>query len=81
MFIVAAIQHVKIGDLSSQRSASSGADESMDAGEDNDASSDAGNPNFPIFSKEEERSMVRDSTASFAGEFSSKPFQPKRYSI
>ena len=77
MFIVAAIQHVKIGDLSSQRSAFADADESMD----DDASSEVDHPNFSIFSKEEERSMVRDSTASFAGDFSSKLFLLTRYSI
>lgn len=77
MFIVAAIQHVKIGDLSNQRSAFTGADESMH----DDTPSEVDNSNFPIFGKEEERSMVRDTTASFAGDFSLMQFPLTRYSI
>jgi proteasome activator subunit 4 len=73
MFIVAAIQHVKIGDLSMHQS---GFSLSSDAPAENimDTSDDYEQlPNgaevghFPIFSKEQERTLTRDSTAGFAG--------------
>jgi proteasome activator subunit 4 len=67
MFIVAAIQHVKVGDLtlhSSSLSYASDDDDDMcfDQSHIQDYGVDA-----PTLSREEERSLVRDSTASFAG--------------
>lgn len=63
MFIVAAVQHIKISDLTAHPSglSYSGKDEDMQV--DRDYPGD----NIPVLSKEEERSLVRDSTASFAG--------------
>ncbi|KAF5384731.1 hypothetical protein D9757_006213 [Collybiopsis confluens] len=68
MFIVAVVQHIKIGDLSIHQS---GAPLTNDAGPmevDNDptqlpAGVEAG---MPTLSKSEERALVRDSTAAFA---------------
>lgn len=69
-FIVAAIQHVRIGDLSTHTSALPVFDEVMDV--------DATDPDMtpfptgteagdtPVLSRDEERTLVRDSTASFA---------------
>ncbi|KAJ7129977.1 hypothetical protein C8R43DRAFT_1025251 [Mycena crocata] len=70
-FIVAAIQHVRIGDLSTHASALPGfADEMMDVdGAEADATpfptgTELGDT--PVLSRDEERALVRDSTASFA---------------
>ena len=73
MFIVGVIQHVKIGDLSMHQS---GFSLSGDApGEDLMDTSDGQEylpsgtemSQFPIFSKDEERALARDSTSGFAG--------------
>jgi proteasome activator subunit 4 len=70
MFIVAAVQHVKIGDLTAHPSGLSYAkDDDMQV--DRDYEQDANIT--PTLSREDERSLVRDSTASFAGEL---PFFP-----
>jgi proteasome activator subunit 4 len=75
MFIVAAIQHVKIGDLSMYQSGFSLSNDAlgesmMDTSEDHELFPDGtGVGHFPIFSKGQERSLVRDSTAGFAGKF------------
>jgi proteasome activator subunit 4 len=73
MFIVAAIQHVKIGDLSMRQSGFSfssdtPAEDIMDTSGDREQLPDGAEIGpFPIFSKEEERTLTRDSTAGFAG--------------
>lgn len=73
MFIVAAIQHVKIGDLSMRQSGFSfsndgPAEDIMDTSEDHEQLQDGdGVGHFPIFSKSQERALTRDSTAGFAG--------------
>ncbi|KAF8213422.1 hypothetical protein K438DRAFT_1750713 [Mycena galopus ATCC 62051] len=72
-FIVAAIQHVRIGDLSMHTSALPAYDEEMMDVDGMDADVDlAPFPigtelgDTPMLSREEERTLVRDSTASFA---------------
>lgn len=69
MFIVAAVQHIKIGDLTAHTSGMSysSEDDDMNMHVDQDYGKDS---DTPVLSKEEERSLVRDSTASFAGDFS-----------
>ena len=67
MFIVAAVQHIKIGDLTRHPSGLTYSSEDDDMQVDKDYSQDPGIP--PVRSKEEERSLVRDSTASFAGDW------------
>ena len=66
MFIVAAVQHVKIGDLTVHPSGLTYLNEDDDMQVDRDYSRDPGI--VPVLSKEEERSLVRDSTANFAGD-------------
>jgi proteasome activator subunit 4 len=67
MFVVAAVQYIKIGDLTAHPSGLSYSSEDEDMQVDRDYSQD---PDMtPVLSKEEERSLVRDSTASFAGDF------------
>ncbi|KAF8078288.1 hypothetical protein FPV67DRAFT_1663041 [Lyophyllum atratum] len=67
VFIVSAIQHIKIGDLTKETSnisySSSDEDVVMSAEQDYAQGADI---DIPILSKEEERSLVRESTASFA---------------
>lgn len=65
MFIVAAVQHIKIGDLTAHTSGMSysSEDDDMNMHVDQDYGKDS---DTPVLSKEEERSLVRDSTASFA---------------
>jgi proteasome activator subunit 4 len=73
MFIVAAIQHIKIGDLSMRQSGFSlssdaPAEDMMDTSGDYEQfphGAEVGH--FPIFSKDQERTLTRDSTAGFAG--------------
>ncbi|KAF7339947.1 hypothetical protein MVEN_01912400 [Mycena venus] len=72
-FIVAAIQHVRIGDLSMHTSALPAYDEEMMDVDGADADADAApfptgteRGDTPMLSREEERTLVRDSTASFA---------------
>lgn len=73
MFIVAAIQHVKIGDLSMHQSGFSFSGDApgediMDNADDSEQLPDGIEVgHFPVFSEAEERTLVRDSTASFAG--------------
>jgi proteasome activator subunit 4 len=71
-FIVAAIQHVRIGDLSMHTSGLPAFDEEMMEVDGTDADlapfptgTELGDT--PVLSKDEERTLVRDSTASFAG--------------
>jgi proteasome activator subunit 4 len=73
-FIVAAIQHVRIGDLSMHTSGLPAFDEEMMEMDGTDADlapfptgTELGDT--PVLSKDEERTLVRDSTASFAGMF------------
>lgn len=74
MFITASIQHLKIGDLSTHQSGFSlssdaPAEEVMDMSDDHEEiPSGVEVNNLPVYSRDEERSLVRDSTASFAGE-------------
>lgn len=74
MFIVGVIQHVKIGDLSMHQSGftlsgDAPGEDVMDTSDDqNSLPSGSETSQFPIFSKDEERTLVRDSTAGFAGE-------------
>lgn len=69
MFIVAVVQHIKIGDLSLHPGASMGDipdDALMDVDRtDFPEGTDIGDT--PVLSKEDERALVRDNTASFAG--------------
>jgi proteasome activator subunit 4 len=73
MFIVAAIQHVKIGDLTKHQSSFSlsndaPAESVMDTSGDYDPLPDGPEVgHFPIFSKDQERNLARESTAGFAG--------------
>jgi proteasome activator subunit 4 len=71
MFIVAAVQHIKIGDLTAHPSGLSYSNEDDNMQVDRDYGQDS--DMTPTLSKEDERSLVRDSTASFAGEL---PFFP-----
>lgn len=76
MFIVGVIQHVKIGDLSMHQSGFSlsgdaPGEDLMDTSDDQEQfPSGTETGQFPIFGKDEERALVRDSTAGFAGEWS-----------
>jgi proteasome activator subunit 4 len=69
MFIVAAVQHIKLGDLSLHQS---GLSLSSDAPAEDMMNMDTpealpeGNENAMVLSKAEERALVRDSTAAFA---------------
>ena len=71
MFIVSVVQHMKIGDLSVQQGgvplSSTTAEEMMEIDGGNDAPLPAGSGETPVLSREEERSLARDSTANFAG--------------
>lgn len=81
MFIVSVIQHIKIGDLSMHHSGvaftgDTPGDEIMDIGDTDVRLPDGTEPGeTPTLSREEERSLVRDSTAGFAGR-SPMPFSP-----
>lgn len=66
-FIVSIVQHLKIGDLTQHRSGVSyTSDSESDEMEVDDYDQDV-DMDIPRISKEEERSLVRDSTAGFAG--------------
>ena len=73
MFIIAVVQNIKIGDLSSTQSglpfSSDAPGESMDVDEEIRLpdGTEIGAP--PTLSKAEERTLVRESTAGFAGAF------------
>ncbi|KAF7310620.1 hypothetical protein HMN09_00604800 [Mycena chlorophos] len=66
-FIVAAIQHIRIGDLSTKPIGTAFDDEMMDVSETDTTPFPAGTEGPEVvLSKEEERELVRDSTAGFA---------------
>ena len=69
MFIVAIVQHMKIGDLSQSGISFSGDEpvEAMDVDEIDHLPEGTEIGSEPQLNKAEERSLVRDSTASFAG--------------
>lgn len=69
MFIVAIVQHIKIGDLSQSGMSFSGdePEETMDVDEIDHLPEGTEFGSEPRLNKAEERSLVRDSTASFAG--------------
>jgi len=71
MFIVAVVQHIKIGDLSQGGITLSGDEPGYEIDvNDIDRLPDGTEiGDTPHLSKSEERSLVRDSTASFAGTF------------
>lgn len=72
MFIIAVVQNIKIGDLSSTQSglsfSSDAPGESMDVDEELRLP-DGTELGSPTLSKAEERTLVRESTAGFAGAF------------
>ncbi|KAF7306621.1 hypothetical protein MIND_00453500 [Mycena indigotica] len=67
-FIVSAIQHIRIGDLSNKTSGSAFDEELMEVdGTDSTPFPSGTEPgDVPMLSKDEERALVRDSTAAFA---------------
>ena len=69
MFIVAVVQHMKIGDLSQSGMSFSGdePDDTMDVDEVDHLPEGTEIGSEPQLNKAEERSLVRDATASFAG--------------
>ena len=69
MFIVAIVQHMKIGDLSQSGISFSGDEpvEAMNVDEIDHLPEGTEIGSEPRLNKAEERSLVRDSTASFAG--------------
>jgi hypothetical protein len=69
MFIVAIVQHVKIGDLSQSGMSFSGdePEDTMNVDEIDHLPDGTEIGSEPRLNKAEERSLVRDSTASFAG--------------
>jgi proteasome activator subunit 4 len=71
-FIIAAVRHVKIGDLSNQPGLSLAGDAPPDAVTviDSESTVPVGNEMgyASVLSKSEERALVRDSTAGFAGD-------------
>ena len=69
MFIVAIVQHIKIGDLSQSGMSFSGdePEEMMDIDEIDHLPEGTEIGGQSLLSKAEERSLVRDSTAGFAG--------------
>jgi proteasome activator subunit 4 len=69
MFIVAVVQHIKMGDLSQSGMSFSGDEPEamMDVDEIDHLPEGTEVGNEPRLSRAEERSLVRDSTASFAG--------------
>lgn len=70
MFIVSVVQHIKIGDLSQAGVSLSGDDTGLNVMDVDDEHLPEGTEPgvMPRLSRSEERSLVRDSTASFAGE-------------
>ena len=73
MFIIAVVQNIKIGDLSSTQSglsfSSDAPGESMDVDEGIRLPDGTEFGASPTLSKTEERTLVRESTAGFAGAF------------
>lgn len=80
MFIVSVLQHIKISDLSIQQGGiplSGGqAEGMMNIGGYDDSPLPSGTGETPILSREEERALARDSTASFSGECLSWKHKP-----
>ena len=72
MFIVSVVQHMKIGDLSIQQGgkplSGTPAEEMMDIDGNDESHLPSGAGETPVLSREDERALVRDSTAGFAGE-------------
>lgn len=74
MFIVSVVQHIKIGDLSIQQGgvplSSAPAEDMMEVDGQNDVRLPDGIEvgETPTLSREEERTLARDSTAGFAGQ-------------
>lgn len=87
MFIISAIQHIKIGDLSTQKSGLSLSSDApgeglMDVDEDEEYGHLPGGTDVGdslVLSRSDERSLVRDSTASFAGNALSHSKPPRSY--
>ena len=79
MFIIAVVQNIKIGDLSSTQSGLSfsgdAPGESMDVDEEIRLP-DGTELGAPTLSKAEERTLVRESTAGFAGAFFTRRSMP-----
>ena len=71
MFIVSAIQHVKLGDLSMHQSGVPLTDEIPDDDamnvDDDMRFPDGAEGSMPVLSRADERALARDSTAGFAG--------------
>jgi proteasome activator subunit 4 len=67
MFIVAAVQHIKVGDLTLHPSGFS--ESSDDEDEMMDEEEDFIQSETPRLSRADERSLARDSTSGFAGKF------------
>jgi proteasome activator subunit 4 len=71
MFIVSVVQHIKIGDLSQSGLSFAGdgvpGDDMMDVDDVDHLPDGTEVGDEPRLSRSEERSLVRDSTASFAG--------------
>lgn len=73
MFIVSVIQHIKIGDLSMSQSGAALGDvppEEMDIDQEYELPDGTDIGDTPALSRADERSLVRDSTAGFAGRVS-----------
>lgn len=71
MFIIAVVQHIKIGDLSGVPGMSMDGDVGDDGEAEDEPPYPDGTEGFAILSREEERILVRDSSASFAGSWHS----------
>lgn len=70
MFIIAVVQNIKIGDLSSTQSGLPFSSDAPGEGMDVDEGirlPDGTEPGAPTLSKAEERTLVRESTSGFAG--------------
>jgi proteasome activator subunit 4 len=82
MFIIAVVQNIKIGDLSSTQSglsfSSDAPGESMDVDEWLPLSNGTELGAYPSLSKAEERTLVRESTAGFAGAHYTNPLRETR---
>lgn len=68
-FIISVVQHLKIGDLTKEQSRLSHSSDDEDAMECEQEYSQSVDADVPVLSREDERSLVRDSTAGFAGNF------------
>lgn len=69
MFIVSTVQHIKLGDLSIHQSGAPLVDDAgpMDVDDDPTQLPAGVEAGMPTLSKSEERALVRDNTAGFAG--------------